>query len=84
MCTYRQHIFFEWTKLNIDILETKRLAKTAAYMLPILERLLYRPQQVSVTRVLILTPTRELAIQVLLTAYISRINLNLHTYTYIT
>ncbi|XP_073234182.1 probable ATP-dependent RNA helicase DDX27 [Porites lutea] len=38
--------------------------KTAAYMLPILERLIYRPQQTSVTRVLILTPTRELAIQV--------------------
>lgn len=38
--------------------------KTAAYMLPILERLIYRPQQAAVTRVLILTPTRELAIQV--------------------
>ncbi|XP_020611155.1 probable ATP-dependent RNA helicase DDX27 isoform X2 [Orbicella faveolata] len=38
--------------------------KTAAYMLPILERLIYRPQQASVTRVLILTPTRELAIQI--------------------
>ena len=41
------------------------VGKTAAYMLPILERLIYRPQQTSVTRVLILTPTRELAIQVL-------------------
>ena len=40
------------------------VGKTAAYMLPILERLIYRPQQASVTRVLILTPTRELAIQV--------------------
>lgn len=40
------------------------VGKTAAYMLPILERLIYRPQQTSVTRVLILTPTRELAIQV--------------------
>ncbi|CAH3041031.1 unnamed protein product [Pocillopora meandrina] len=38
--------------------------KTAAYMLPILERLIYRPQQSAMTRVLILTPTRELAIQV--------------------
>ncbi|XP_068674830.1 probable ATP-dependent RNA helicase DDX27 isoform X2 [Montipora capricornis] len=38
--------------------------KTAAYMLPILERLIYRPQQASVIRVLILAPTRELAIQV--------------------
>ncbi|XP_067650795.1 probable ATP-dependent RNA helicase DDX27 [Haliotis asinina] len=38
--------------------------KTAAFMLPILERLLYRPKQASVTRVLILVPTRELAVQV--------------------
>ncbi|XP_071085295.1 probable ATP-dependent RNA helicase DDX27 [Haliotis cracherodii] len=38
--------------------------KTAAFMLPILERLLYRPKQTSVTRVLILVPTRELAVQV--------------------
>jgi len=38
--------------------------KTAAYLLPVLERLIYRPKQASVTRVLILTPTRELAIQV--------------------
>lgn len=38
--------------------------KTAAYMLPILERLLYRPKQLAQSRVLILVPTRELAIQV--------------------
>ena len=38
--------------------------KTAAYVLPILERLLYKPKSVSVTRVLILVPTRELGIQV--------------------
>ncbi|XP_062500665.1 probable ATP-dependent RNA helicase DDX27 [Corticium candelabrum] len=38
--------------------------KTAAFVVPILERLLYRPPQVSTTRVLILVPTRELAIQV--------------------
>lgn len=38
--------------------------KTAAYMFPILERLLYRPKGVAVTRVLILVPTRELAQQV--------------------
>ncbi|CAG9538022.1 unnamed protein product [Cercopithifilaria johnstoni] len=37
--------------------------KTAAFMLPVLERLLYRPQQRAMTRVIILTPTRELAIQ---------------------
>ncbi|TRY63930.1 hypothetical protein TCAL_00878 [Tigriopus californicus] len=38
--------------------------KTAAYMLPILERLLYRPKENCVTRVLILVPTRELGVQV--------------------
>lgn len=39
--------------------------KTAAFMIPILERLLYRPKQKTSTRVIVLTPTRELAIQVL-------------------
>lgn len=38
--------------------------KTAAFMLPILERLLYKPKQKSLTRVVVLTPTRELAIQI--------------------
>ena len=38
--------------------------KTAAFMLPILERLLFRPTHSHLTRVLILLPTRELAIQV--------------------
>ncbi|KAK7483044.1 hypothetical protein BaRGS_00025707, partial [Batillaria attramentaria] len=38
--------------------------KTVAFMLPILERLLYRPVQRAMTRVLILVPTRELAVQV--------------------
>ena len=33
-------------------------------MLPILERLLYRPKNTAVTRVLVLVPTRELAVQV--------------------
>ncbi|KAJ2909230.1 nucleolar DEAD-box protein required for synthesis of 60S ribosomal subunit, partial [Coemansia aciculifera] len=37
--------------------------KTAAFLVPILERLLYRPKNSAVTRVLILCPTRELAIQ---------------------
>ncbi|KAJ2023385.1 nucleolar DEAD-box protein required for synthesis of 60S ribosomal subunit [Coemansia sp. S85] len=37
--------------------------KTAAFLVPILERLLYRPKNAAVTRVLILCPTRELAIQ---------------------
>ncbi|KAK9459115.1 uncharacterized protein V1516DRAFT_681000 [Lipomyces oligophaga] len=38
--------------------------KTAAYMIPVLERLLFRPKKVASTRVVVLTPTRELAIQV--------------------
>lgn len=37
--------------------------KTAAFLVPILERLFYRPKGVATTRVLILAPTRELAIQ---------------------
>ena len=40
--------------------------KTAAYMLPVLERLLYRPKELAVTRVLVLVPTRELGVQVCL------------------
>jgi superfamily II DNA/RNA helicase len=35
------------------------VGKTAAFVLPILERLLYRDQRVPTTRVLILTPTRH-------------------------
>ncbi|CAB3410864.1 unnamed protein product [Caenorhabditis bovis] len=38
--------------------------KTAAFVLPILERMLFRPKGPSCTRVLVLVPTRELAIQV--------------------
>lgn len=37
--------------------------KTAAFIIPILERLLYRPKKVPTSRVAILTPTRELAVQ---------------------
>lgn len=37
--------------------------KTAAFLLPILERLIYRPRKVPTTRVAILMPTRELAVQ---------------------
>lgn len=37
--------------------------KTAAFIIPILERLLFRAKNVAVTRVLILVPTRELASQ---------------------
>ncbi|XP_072370685.1 probable ATP-dependent RNA helicase DDX27 [Scyliorhinus torazame] len=38
--------------------------KTAAFMLPVLERLIYKPRQAPITRVLALVPTRELGIQV--------------------
>ncbi|GMM50789.1 putative ATP-dependent RNA helicase [Starmerella bacillaris] len=38
--------------------------KTAAYLIPILERLVYRPLKTPATRVVILAPTRELAVQV--------------------
>lgn len=37
--------------------------KTAAFVIPILERLLYRPRKVPTSRVAILMPTRELAVQ---------------------
>ncbi|KAJ5819257.1 ATP-dependent RNA helicase drs1 [Penicillium riverlandense] len=37
--------------------------KTAAFMVPILERLLFRPRKVATSRVAILMPTRELAVQ---------------------
>ncbi|GFU51821.1 probable ATP-dependent RNA helicase DDX27, partial [Trichonephila clavipes] len=38
--------------------------KTAAFMLPVLERLLFKPNDKPVTRVLVMLPTRELAVQV--------------------
>jgi hypothetical protein len=38
--------------------------KTAAFMLPVLERLMFRPKKVAQTRVMVLSPTRELAVQV--------------------
>lgn len=37
--------------------------KTAAFIIPILERLLHRPNRTAITRVAILAPTRELALQ---------------------
>lgn len=38
--------------------------KTAAYIIPVIERLIYKPSKIAKTRVIVLTPTRELAIQV--------------------
>ncbi|KAJ3330108.1 nucleolar DEAD-box protein required for synthesis of 60S ribosomal subunit, partial [Kappamyces sp. JEL0680] len=37
--------------------------KTAAFIIPILERLLFRPKSTPTTRVLVLVPTRELGAQ---------------------
>lgn len=37
--------------------------KTGAFMIPILERLFYRSREAATTRVVVLTPTRELALQ---------------------
>ncbi|KAI8917650.1 P-loop containing nucleoside triphosphate hydrolase protein [Powellomyces hirtus] len=37
--------------------------KTAAFIIPVLERLLFRPKNVATTRVLVLVPTRELGVQ---------------------
>ena len=45
-------------------------------MLPILERLIYRPQNTTVTRVLVLAPTRELAIQVRMDEHHERGNMD--------
>ena len=39
--------------------------KTAAFSLPLLERLLYRNKRMAATYALVLTPTRELAVQVM-------------------
>ena len=38
--------------------------KTAAFVLPFLERLLYRPKDIAAIRVVVVTPTRELATQI--------------------
>ncbi|KAJ1562733.1 nucleolar DEAD-box protein required for synthesis of 60S ribosomal subunit, partial [Nowakowskiella sp. JEL0078] len=37
--------------------------KTAAFLIPVIERLLWRPRQVPASRVLVLVPTRELGVQ---------------------
>ena len=55
MCVFRKLLVY-------DSLHT--VGKTAAFLLPTLERLLFRPTHIRFTRVLILTPTRELAMQI--------------------
>jgi ATP-dependent RNA helicase DDX27 len=40
-----------------------KIGKTAAFLIPVLERLLYRTKSMAAIRVLILLPTRELAAQ---------------------
>lgn len=49
---------------SCSLLSCPPLGKTAAFALPVLERLIYKPRQAAVTRVLVLVPTRELGIQV--------------------
>ena len=56
------HTFYN--KCSYSHLPSLPSGKTAAFMLPVLERLLYKPKQAPVTRVLVLTPTRELAVQI--------------------
>ena len=46
------------------LLDAAGSGKTAAFALPLLERLLYRSRRVPAIYVLVLTPTRELAVQV--------------------
>lgn len=54
-----------WKVLKLlSALLSSLLGKTAAFALPVLERLIYKPRQAAVTRVLVLVPTRELGIQV--------------------
>jgi hypothetical protein len=48
--------------------------KTAAFVLPILERLMHRSRRSAVSRVLILLPTRELATQVIFTCFVVRLS----------
>lgn len=49
--------------------------KTAAFMIPILERLLHRPKSIPAIRVLVIAPTRELGLQ------IHQVTKSLATYT---
>ena len=44
--------------------------KTAAFALPLLERLLFRQKRITATYVLVLAPVRELAVQVLLSLFL--------------
>ena len=56
------------SKVNRVVLMSAGSGKTAAFALPLLERLLYRPKRVAAIYALVLTPTRELAVQVPLPA----------------
>ena len=51
-----------WNRVTIE--KFCFIGKTAAFMLPVLERLLYRPVSTPIIRILCLVPTRELAVQV--------------------
>lgn len=50
--------------LYTHVLRNSGSGKTAAFGLPLLERLLYRSRRTSAIYTLILAPTRELAVQV--------------------
>lgn len=52
--------------------------KTAAFMLPVLERLMYRPKAAAITRVLVLVPTRELGVQVCFYQLLQNCDLNFY------
>lgn len=56
--------------------------KTAAFLLPILERLLYRPKKIAVTRVMIITPTRYVRVFFVRVVLCNDIPFPVHTLPY--
>lgn len=59
------YLFLIFTGRDICGCAATGTGKTAAYILPVLERLLYRPaDEPAKIRVLVLVPTRELGVQV--------------------
>lgn len=61
------------TKFTLGVTRDSGSGKTAAFGLPLLERLLYRSRRTSAIYTLILAPTRELAVQVPTRPYHSQI-----------
>ena len=58
------NIFFLCKFIDVCASAITGSGKTAAFVLPFLERLLYRPKEIAAIRVLVVTPTRELATQI--------------------